>query len=102
MDRDLFALEERIEQFISLCQNLRTENQELRTRVAGLEVERAERVGRTLARLQWDARTPGFAVHLRQRALAAWANVRGGGIESRCLARRLAGYADEVAVIRGR
>ena len=40
MDRDLFALEERIEQFIALCQNLRTENQELRTRVAGLEVER--------------------------------------------------------------
>jgi cell division protein ZapB len=40
MDRDLFALEERIEQFISLCQNLRTENQELRTRMAGLEVER--------------------------------------------------------------
>ncbi len=40
MDRDLFALEERIEQFISLCQNLRAENQELRTRVAGLEVER--------------------------------------------------------------
>jgi cell division protein ZapB len=40
MDRELFALEERIEQFITLCQNLRTENQELRTRVAGLEVER--------------------------------------------------------------
>ncbi len=40
MDRDLFALEERIEQFITLCQNLRTENQELRTRMAGLEVER--------------------------------------------------------------
>ncbi len=40
MDRELFALEERIEQFISLCQNLRAENQELRTRVAGLEVER--------------------------------------------------------------
>ncbi|MEZ5616206.1 MAG: hypothetical protein R3E35_13445 [Rhodocyclaceae bacterium] len=40
MDRELFALEERIEQFITLCQNLRAENQELRTRVAGLEVER--------------------------------------------------------------
>lgn len=40
MDRDLFALEERIQQFIALCQNLRAENQELRTRVAGLEVER--------------------------------------------------------------
>lgn len=40
MDRDLFALEERIEQFIALCQNLRSENQDLRTRVANLEVER--------------------------------------------------------------
>ena len=40
MDRELFALEERIEQFITLCQNLRAENQELRTRVASLEVER--------------------------------------------------------------
>ncbi len=40
MDRDLFALEERIQQFVTLCQNLRSENQELRTRVAGLEVER--------------------------------------------------------------
>lgn len=40
MDRELFTLEERIEQFITLCQNLRAENQELRTRVAGLEVER--------------------------------------------------------------
>lgn len=40
MDSELFALEERIEQFITLCQSLRAENQELRTRVAGLEVER--------------------------------------------------------------
>ena len=40
MDRELFALEERIEQFITLCQNLRAENQALRTRLAGLEVER--------------------------------------------------------------
>lgn len=40
MERELFALEDRIEQFITLCQNLRAENQELRTRVAGLEVER--------------------------------------------------------------
>jgi len=40
MDRELFALEERIQQFVTLCQNLRSENQELRTRVAGLEVER--------------------------------------------------------------
>lgn len=63
---------------------------------------RAERVGRTLARLQWDTRRPGVGVQFRQRALAAWAKVRGRGIEARCLARRLAGYADEVAVIRGR
>lgn len=40
MDNELFALEERIEQFISLCQNLRSENQDLRTRVASLEGER--------------------------------------------------------------
>ena len=40
MNRELFALEERIEHFITLCQNLRAENQELRTRVAGLEAER--------------------------------------------------------------
>lgn len=41
MERELFALEERIEQFVTLCQSLRAENQELRTRVAGLEVERS-------------------------------------------------------------
>ncbi len=40
MDSELFALEERIEQFIALCQNLRSENQDLRTRVATLEGER--------------------------------------------------------------
>jgi len=40
MDSELFALEERIEQFIALCQNLRSENQDLRTRVASLEGER--------------------------------------------------------------
>lgn len=40
MDSELFALEERIEHFIALCQSLRAENQELRTRVAGLEAER--------------------------------------------------------------
>ncbi len=40
MDSELFALEEKIEQFIALCQNLRGENQELRTRVASLEGER--------------------------------------------------------------
>lgn len=55
MDRELFALEERIEQFITLCQNLRTENQELRTRVAGLEVERNrlnEKIETACARLE--------------------------------------------------
>lgn len=55
MDRDLFALEERIEQFIALCQNLRAENQELRTRVAGLEVERNrlnEKIEAACARLE--------------------------------------------------
>ena len=55
MDRELFALDERIEQFISLCQNLRTENQELRTRVAGLEVERSrlnEKIDTACGRLE--------------------------------------------------
>ena len=55
MDRELFALEERIEQCISLCQNLRTENQELRTRVAGLEVERSrlnEKIDTACGRLE--------------------------------------------------
>lgn len=55
MDRDLFALEERIEQFIALCQNLRMENQELRTRVANLEVERTrlnEKIETACARLE--------------------------------------------------
>lgn len=65
-------------------------------------LDRAERVGRTLARLEWDARRPGAGVHLRQRLLAVWAVVRGRGIEGRCRARRLRGYADELAVIRGR
>ena len=62
---------------------------------------RAERVGRTLARLDWDARSPGTAARLRQRALAAWASLKSGrDLESRCLARRLRGYADELARIR--
>jgi len=55
MDRDLFALEERIEQFIALCHNLRSENQELRTRVANLEVERTrlnEKIETACARLE--------------------------------------------------
>lgn len=61
---------------------------------------RAERVGRTRARLEWDGRRPGLAALLHQRALAAWAGMKCGGIEARCLARRLAGYADELAVMR--
>lgn len=55
MDRELFALEERIEQFITLCQNLRAENQELRTRMAGLEVERKrlnEKIDEACTRLE--------------------------------------------------
>ncbi len=61
---------------------------------------RAERVGRTRARLEWHGRRPGVAVVARQRALAAWARTKGGGIAARCLARRLAGYADELSKIR--
>ncbi len=55
MDRELFALEERLEQFIALCQSLRAENQELRTRVAGLEAERArlnEKIEAACSRLE--------------------------------------------------
>jgi len=55
MDRDLFALEERIEQFITLCQNLHTENQKLRTRMASLEVKHNhlnEKIKTTYARLK--------------------------------------------------
>jgi GT2 family glycosyltransferase len=61
---------------------------------------RAERVGRTLARVQWGERRPGLAVLLRQRTLARWAALKARGIEGRCLARRLAGYAAEVATLR--
>ncbi|MDR2241003.1 MAG: hypothetical protein LBE33_11235 [Zoogloeaceae bacterium] len=39
MERELSSLEERIEQFIALCQSLRVENQDLRTRVARLDAE---------------------------------------------------------------
>jgi glycosyltransferase involved in cell wall biosynthesis len=63
-------------------------------------LERAERVGRTRARLEWDGRRPGLVVLAKQRALAAWARTKGDGIEARCLARRLAGYADELAKMR--
>ena len=40
MSGDLIALERKIEQFLAFCQRLRAENQALRSRVAGLEVER--------------------------------------------------------------
>ncbi len=40
MNQELSALEERIEQFVAFSQGLRTENQELRLRVASLEGER--------------------------------------------------------------
>ncbi len=63
-------------------------------------LERAERVGRTLARLEWDGRRPGGFVLFRQRLLAARARSKGDGIEARCLARRLAGYADELSRMR--
>lgn len=55
MEQELLALEERIEQFITLCRNLRAENQELRTRVAGLETERNrlnEKIEAACARLE--------------------------------------------------
>ena len=40
MSGDLIALEHKVEQFLAFCQRLRAENQALRSRVAGLEVER--------------------------------------------------------------
>jgi glycosyltransferase involved in cell wall biosynthesis len=62
-------------------------------------LRRAELVGRTRARLEWDGRRPGLAVRAHQRVLAAWARVKGADIESRLRARRLAGYADELAAM---
>jgi glycosyltransferase involved in cell wall biosynthesis len=62
---------------------------------------RAERVGRTRARLEWHGRRPGALVVAKQRVLAAWARMKSRGIEGDLLARRLAGYADEVASMRG-
>lgn len=55
MTDDLLALEERIEQFISLCQGLRAENQELRTRIAVAEAERkrlSDKIERACSRLE--------------------------------------------------
>ncbi|MCG3134722.1 MAG: hypothetical protein HMLKMBBP_02073 [Planctomycetes bacterium] len=64
-------------------------------------LSRAERVGRTRARLEWAGRRPGALTALKQRALAAWAATKGSSIEARCLRARLRGYADEVAELRG-
>lgn len=61
---------------------------------------RAERVGRTLARLEWDGRRPGAFTLWRLKLLASWATTKGDAIEARCLARRLAGYADELRTMR--
>lgn len=64
-------------------------------------LDRAERVGRTLARLEWDGRKPRTWVTLRQNLLARWGAFKAGrDLESRCLARRLSGYADEIAIMR--
>src|SRR6185503_3947004 len=64
-------------------------------------VERAGRVGRTRARLEWDERRPGVGDVAKMRVLAAWGRLRGRGIEGDLRARRLAGYADELSRIRG-
>lgn len=64
-------------------------------------LDRAERVGRTLAHLEWDGRTPPAWVSVRQGLLARWGAVKAGrDLEARCLARRLAGYADEISRMR--
>lgn len=55
MDSELFALEEKLEQFISMCQGLRTQNQELRTLVAALESDKkrlSDRIDAACARLE--------------------------------------------------
>ena len=65
-------------------------------------LRRAELVGRTRARLEWDGRRPGLLVRAHQRVLAAWAKVKGADIASRLRARRLAGYADELKTLAGR
>ncbi len=65
-------------------------------------LERAEKVGRTLARLEWDGRRPGLGALVAQRALGLWGGLKAGGdLGRRCVARRHAGYADEVARMRG-
>lgn len=61
---------------------------------------RADRVGRTRARLEWDGRRPGLADVARMRLLAAWGRLRVSGIEADLRARRLAGYASELAALR--
>lgn len=55
MDHDLSALDEKIDQMLALCQSLRAENQDLRTRVAALEAEKRrldEKVDTARARLE--------------------------------------------------
>lgn len=64
-------------------------------------LERAERVGRTLARLEWDGRRPPLGTLAYQRLLAVWGRLRAGSDPgARCLGRRLQGYADELARLR--
>lgn len=63
-------------------------------------LSRAERVGRTRAQLEWQRRRPPLAVVLKMRGLAAWARLKGRGIQGEALARRLAGYADELTSMR--
>lgn len=63
-------------------------------------LRRAERVGRTRARLEWDGRRPALGALLRQRALVAWSRTKGTSLAVRCLRERLRGYADELARMR--
>lgn len=58
---------------------------------------RAHRVGRTLAWLEWSDRSPGIAVRLRQRLLAAWARWKARDLAGECLAERLRGYSDQLS-----
>lgn len=55
MNDDLLALEQKLDQFVAAYEQLRTENQELRTRVAGLEGENkrlADKIAAAAARLE--------------------------------------------------
>ena len=55
MNDELAELEQRVEQVLALCRDLRAENQRLQVRTAGLEIEKqrlSEKVASARARLE--------------------------------------------------